>query len=445
MTANRRRLVIAGAAGRDFHDFNLLWRDDPSVEVVAFTAAQIPGIAGRRYPSVLAGRLYPDGIPIVPEDELEAVCRAHAVDDVVFAYSDLTHGQVMHLAARAAAAGAGFVLPGARATMLASHRPVIAVTAVRTGSGKSQLARFIGERLSSRGLRVAALRHPMPYGDLAAQAVQRFATAADLDAADTTLEEREEYEPWIERGLIIHAGIDYAAILAAAEAEADIILWDGGNNDTPFILPDLHIVLTDALRPGHETGYWPGEANLRMAGLVVVAKADAARPADVEAVRAACARANPRAVIVRGGSPVRLDDPEAVRGRRAIVVDDGPTLTHGGMKWGAGDVAARDAGAEIVDPRPHADPAIAAVFAAFPHLGPVLPAMGYGREQSAALARTIAASGAEIVVAGTPVDLARLLGLALPVVRARYDFADLDAPAGVWAAVERLLAGRRTG
>jgi len=445
MTANRRRLVIAGAAGRDFHDFNLLWRDDPSVEVVAFTATQIPGIAGRRYPSVLAGRLYPDGIPIVPEDELEAVCRAHAVDDVVFAYSDLTHGQVMHLAARAAAAGAGFVLPGARATMLASHRPVIAVTAVRTGSGKSQLARFIGERLSSRGLRVAALRHPMPYGDLAAQAVQRFATAADLDAADTTLEEREEYEPWIERGLTIHAGVDYAAILAAAEAEADIILWDGGNNDTPFILPDLHIVLADALRPGHETAYWPGEANLRMAGLVVVAKADAARPADVEAVRAACARANPRAVIVRGGSPVRLDDPEAVRGRRAIVVDDGPTLTHGGMKWGAGYVAARDAGAQIVDPRPHADPAIAAVFAAFPHLGPVLPAMGYGREQVAALARTIAASGAEIVVAGTPVDLARLLGLALPVVRARYDFADLDAPAGVWAAVERLLAGRRTG
>jgi len=413
--------------------------------VVTFTAAQIPGIAGRRYPPQLAGPLYPDGIAILPEDELEAICRAHTIDDVVFAYSDLTHTQVMHLAARAAAGGAGFVLPGARATMLASRRPVVAVTAVRTGSGKSQLSRFIGAKLAARRLRVAALRHPMPYGDLAAQAVQRFATSADLDAADTTIEGREEYEPWIERGIAIHAGVDYVAILAAAEADADIIIWDGGNNDTPFIVPDLHVVLADALRAGHETCCWPGEANLRMADLIVIAKADAAGAEDVEAVRAACAAANPRAAIVRGGSPVTLDDAAAVAGPRTIVVDDGPTLTHGGMAWSAGYVAARAAGVDIVDPRAHADPAIAEVFDAFPHIGPVLPAMGYSLEQTAALGRTIVASGAEVVVAGTPVDLARDLRLALPVVRARCEFADLDAPGGVWAAVEQLLAARGYG
>jgi predicted GTPase len=296
--------------------------------------------------------------------------------------------------------------------------------------------------IARRGLKVAVLRHPMPYGDLARQAVQRFATPADLDAANVTIEEREEYEPWIEAGIAVHAGVDYAAILAAAESEADILVWDGGNNDTPFLRPDLHIVLADALRPGHETFYWPGEANLRMADVVVIAKCDAAKPADIEAVRLACRQAAPGAKILRGGSPIRLDNPDGIRGRSVVVVDDGPTLTHGGMPWGAGYVAAQATGARIVDPRPHAVGEMAAVFAAYPHIGPVLPAMGYSPAQIESLASSIRSAGAELVIAGTPVDLARLLDNEFPVVRARYDFADLDEPDGLWAEVERLIAAK---
>jgi predicted GTPase len=427
----------------------MLYRDDPAQRagngrVVAFTAAQIPGIAGRRYPASLAGPVYPDGIPIHDEADLERVCRELAATTVMFAYSDVPHAAVLHAASRAAAAGCDFILAGPGRTMLASVKPVIAVCAVRTGCGKSQTTRHLARHLADVGLRPAVLRHPMPYGDLAAQAVQRFAASADLDAADGTLEEREEYEPYLELGLAVFAGVDYGAILAAAEREADIVLWDGGNNDLPFVRPDLHVTLVDALRPGHETAYWPGEVNLRRADIVVVAKSDAAPADDLATIRGNIAAANPAATIVAAASPVRLDDPGAVRGRRVVVVDDGPTLTHGGMTFGAGHVAAVAAGAaEIVDPRPFAAPAIAALYARYPHLGPVLPAMGYSAEQRHALAETIAACGAEIVVAGTPIDLARDLALALPVVRARYEYADAGEPA-LWPLVEAFLRARGT-
>jgi predicted GTPase len=429
MTESRNRIVILGAAGRDFHDFNVVFRADASVEVVAFTATQIPGIAGRRYPPALAGPLYANGIPIIAEDDLESFCRDRAVDTVVFAYSDVPHAQVMHLASRALALGADFRIIGPGRSMLGAHRPVIAVSAVRTGCGKSQTARWISERLRAAGLRVAALRHPMPYGDLAAQTVQRFATIADLAAAECTIEEREEYEPHIAAGGVVFAGVDYAAILAAAEREADVILWDGGNNDFPFIRPDLHIVLVDALRPDQADTHHPGEATLRMADVIVVNKVDAAAPGDVEAAVASAARVNPEAAMVRAASPVRLDDADAVRGRRALVVEDGPTITHGGMAHGAGHVAALAAGAaEIVDPRPAADPAIAAVYARFPHIGKVLPAMGYGADQLAALAATIDAAAADVVVSASPVDLAALITSAKPIVRARYDYRDTETP-----------------
>ena len=440
-----RRIVILGAAGRDFHDFNVLYRDDPAAQVVAFTATQIPGIDDRRYPAALAGARYPDGIPILPEDDLDEICRREAVTDVVFAYSDVSHGHVIHLAARAQAVGANFVLPSPRATMLKAKVPVIAVTAVRTGCGKSQVSRWLAGQLAERGLRAVAVRHPMPYGDLARQAVQRFASEQDMNDADCTLEEREEYEPYVERGMAIYAGVDYGAILERAEREADILLWDGGNNDTPFYVPDLHIVLADALRPGHETAFYPGETNLRMADIVIVAKSDVADAADVAAVQAAVARANPDAVVVRGGSPVTLDDAAAVRGKRVLVVDDGPTLTHGGMAYGAGYVAAQAAGAAaIVDPRPSAAPALRKVFDAFPHLGNVLPAMGYGAAQMRALAESIENSPADVVVAGTPIDLARDLGLKVPVVRARYAYRDMDAP-GLGGALESFLRARGLG
>ena len=441
--ATGNRIVIMGAAGRDFHNFNMLYRIDATARVVAFTAAQIPGIAGRRYPPELAGPAYPDGIPIADEADLEAVCRAHDATTVMFAYSDVPYADVLHAASRAAAAGCDFVLAGPARTMLTAAKPVIAVCAVRTGCGKSQTTRYLARRLVERSLRPAVLRHPMPYGDLAAQAVQRFAAPADLDAADCTIEEREEYEPYLELGLPVFAGVDYGAILAAAETEADIILWDGGNNDLPFVRPDLHIVLADALRPGHETAYWPGESNLRMADIVILAKADIADAAALATVRRNAVAANPAATIVAGASPVRLDDPDAVRGRRVLVVDDGPTLTHGGMPYGAGYVAAMAAGAsEILDPRGFAT--IAALYASYPHLGPVLPAMGYSAGQRRDLAATIAASGADTVVAGTPIDLARVLDLAVPVVRARYDYADAGEPA-LWPLVESFLHDRGLG
>ncbi len=423
-----RRVLILGAAGRDFHNFNLVFRDDPAVEVIAFTAAQIPGIAGRRYPPELAGPRYPEGIPILDEAELEALCRQQRIDEVVFAYSDVPHAQVMHLASKALAAGADFTLLGPARTQIRAKVPVVAVSAVRTGCGKSQTARYLSGLLKARGMRVAVIRHPMPYGDLARQAVQRFATRADLDTAECTVEEREEYEPHLACGNVVFAGVDYARIVSAAEGEADLILWDGGNNDFPFVRPDLHIVLVDPLRPGHETTHHPGEAVLRMADVIIVAKSDAAQPADVRRVAEAARAINPRASIIRAASPVRLDDAHAVHGHRVLVVEDGPTLTHGGMPWGAGHVAALQAGAEIVDPRPYAGPAIRALYTRYPHIGDVLPATGYSREQLEALRQTINATPADVVVSATPIDLAALIQVHKPVVRARYEFAEVESP-----------------
>ncbi|MBW8271258.1 cyclic 2,3-diphosphoglycerate synthase [Caldovatus sp. SYSU G05006] len=434
-----------GAAGRDFHNFNVVYRDDPGSEVVAFTAAQIPGIAGRRYPPELAGPLYPDGIPIVEEAELPRLVRETGANRVVFAYSDVSHLDVMHRASVALAAGADFALLGPERTMLRVAVPVIAVCATRTGCGKSQVTRWLAARLRARGLRVGVVRHPMPYGDLARQAVQRFARFEDLDAAACTIEEREEYEPHIARGTTVYAGVDYARVLALAAGEQDLLLWDGGNNDFPFVRPDLLVTLADALRPGQEATHHPGETVLRMADIVVVAKANAAPEADVRRVAEAVRTLNPRAAVLRGASVVRLDDPAAVRGRRVLVVEDGPTLTHGGMPHGAGYAAARAAGAaEIVDPRASAAPEIAAVFAAWPHLGPVLPAMGYDAAQRRGLEETIARSAAEVVVSATPADLARLLRPARPLVRVRYEFEEMDEP-GLGAAVDAFLARKGLG
>lgn len=445
MTA-RRRVVVLGAAGRDFHDFNVVYRDDPTREVLAFTGAQIPGIAGRRYPPELAGPLYPAGIPIHDEAELPDLLR-QGVDTVVFAYSDVSHAHVMRLGAIALAGGADFTLPGPRRTMLPARLPVIAVCAVRTGCGKSQTTRHLAAHLRARGLRVGVVRHPMPYGDLVRQVAQRFATLAELDAAGCTVEEREEYEPHITAGGVVHVGVDTARVLARVEAESDVILWDGGNNDFPFIRPDLLIVLADALRPGHVEGWHPGEAVLRMADIVLVAKANAAPVHDVHRVMEAVHRLNPGAALLRAGSRIRLDDAAAVRGRRVLVVEDGPTLTHGGMPHGAGHAAAVAAGAaKLVDPRPVAAPEIAAVYAAFPHLGPVLPAMGYGAAQLHDLSETIARSGAELVVSGTPADLSRLIAPGLPIIRVRYEYEELETPslaARVDAFLDRRLAPRR--
>jgi predicted GTPase len=427
--AHPQRIVIAGAAGRDFHNFNVVYRGDPSVAVVAFTAAQIPGIAPRRYPPSLAGARYPDGIPIVGEAELEALCGAQAVDEVVFAYSDVAHEYVMHLASRALAAGADFLLLGPKRTMLTSSLPVIAITAVRTGCGKSPVARWLSRRLREKGRRVAVLRHPMPYGDLDRQRVQRFASMADLDAARCTTEEREEYEPHIAVGNIVFAGVDYAEILAAAEAEADLIVWDGGNNDFPFVRPDLLITLADALRPHQVATHHPGETVARMADVFVINKADAAPPADVKLLIAQLQAVNASAPVVLAASPVRLDDPSAVTGRRVLIVEDGPTITHGGMAYGAGYVAAKAAGAaEIVDPRASATEEVRSIFEACPHIGTVLPAFGYQEAQLRGLEQTINGANADVVVAATPVDLVRLLHLDKKVVRASYEFAEMQEP-----------------
>ncbi|HTZ78087.1 MAG TPA: cyclic 2,3-diphosphoglycerate synthase [Stellaceae bacterium] len=435
-----RRVVILGAAGRDFHNFNVVFRDDPAVTVVAFTAAQIPGIANRRYPAELAGPRYPLGIPIEDEARLEAICAEHGVNEVVFAYSDVLHAQVMHLASRALAVGADFTLLGPDRTMLRASRPVIAITAVRTGCGKSQISRWLSRRLREAGRRVAVLRHPMPYGDLVAERVQRFASGADLDAARCSLEEREEYEPHLALGNLVFAGVDYAAILALAEAEADIIVWDGGNNDFPFIRPDLHIVLADALRPTQIATHHPGETVARMADVAVVNKVDAASAPAVQLAIRELRHVNPGARILRAASPVRLDDPNAVRGRRVIVVEDGPSLTHGGISHGAGYEAARAGGAAtIVDPRPVAAPLIAEVYRTYPHIGTVLPAVGYSAAQLAALEATLNAAAAEVVVAATPVDLSRLIRVNKPLVRARYEFAEAEEP-GLGAVIDRFLA-----
>jgi predicted GTPase len=430
LSMERKRVVIAGAAGRDFHNFNLVYRGRDDVEVVAFTATQIPNIDGRVYPAALAGEQYPDGIPIVAEDELEAVIVEHEAEEVVFSYSDVTHEHVMHIGSRALAAGAAFQLLSPRETMLTSAKPVVAVCAVRTGSGKSQTTRYVAGLLRTAGKRVAVLRHPMPYGDLSKQVVQRFASYEDLDAADCTIEEREEYEPHLNEGNLVFAGIDYAAILDAAEQEADVILWDGGNNDTPFVKPDLHLVVVDPHRPGHELRYHPGETNLRMADVCVVNKVDSAPPEGVEAVLASIREHNPLARVVLAASPFQVDgDAGEIAGKRVLAIEDGPTLTHGEMTYGAAVLAAKEHGAaSLVDPRPFAVGSIAETFATYPHVGALLPAMGYGREQMQELRETIARSDAELVLIGTPIDLRRLIELDKPALRVTYRLQELEQP-----------------
>ena len=427
--AARRRIIIMGAAGRDFHNFNVVYRDDPAIEVLAFTAAQIPGIGGRTYPPALAGTLYPHGIPIVAEAQLEALCRTEAVDQVVFAYSDVPHADVMHAASRALAAGADFILLGPKRTMLHASVPVIAVCATRTGCGKSSISRWIARRLRDRGNRTVVIRHPMPYGNLAKERVQRFASLADLDAAQCTAEEREEYEPHISAGNVVLAGVDYADILRAAESEADVIVWDGGNNDFPFVKPDLHIAVADALRPKQVATHHPGEAVARMADVLVVNKVDAASTHDVETAVRELRAVNAAAPIVRAASPIRLDDASLVKGRRALVIEDGPTITHGGMAYGAGYVAALAAGAaEIVDPRPWIAGGLLKTYEAFPHIGTVLPALGYNPAQLQDLEQTINAVDADIIVSASPIDLGHLLCIKKPIVRARYEFAEAGEP-----------------
>ncbi len=421
------RIVILGAAGRDFHHFNMAYRGDPGVEVMAFTATQIPDIEGRRYPAELAGDGYPDGIPIEAEDDLEAIIRERQVDRVVFAYSDVSHAHVMHLAARAVAAGASFELPAT--PMLESIRPVVAVTAVRTGAGKSPTSRRVLEILAGNDRKVAVVRHPMPYGDLGRQRVQRFASYGDLAEHDATIEEREEYERYLEMGSPVFAGVDYEAVLRWAEDDADVVIWDGGNNDLPFIRPDVHICVVDPLRPGHELGYWPGEANLRAAGVVIVNKIDSAAAEAVDEVLANVAAANPGATVLRARSRISLADPDAVAGKRVLVIEDGPTITHGEMAFGAGTVAAQTFGAaELIDPRPAAVRSIAEVYVRYPHIGAVLPAMGYGDRQIADLRDTIMRAEPEVVLVATPIDLARLLDLDVPAVRVAYDLDVIGQP-----------------
>lgn len=431
-------VIIMGAAGRDFHNFNTYFRDNPDYRVVAFTATQIPNIEGRRYPPSLAGTLYPDGIPIYPEAELDDLIQKYAVDQVVFAYSDVPHEYVMHKASQVLVAGADFRLMGRRATTLVSKKPVVAVCAVRTGCGKSQTTRHVCDLLQALGHRVVAIRHPMPYGDLAAQAVQRFATYADLDHHRCTIEEREEYEPHIDRGVIVYAGVDYEAILRQAEEEADVIVWDGGNNDLPFYRPDLFITVADPHRAGHELRYHPGEANLRAADVVVINKMDTAGPEGVAQVRADIAQVNPQATVVDAASPIFVEDPAAIRGKRVLVIEDGPTLTHGEMTYGAGVVAARKFGAaELVDPRPFAVRSIAATFEKYPHIGPLLPAMGYGDAQIRDLEETINHSDCDLVLSATPIDLRRVLKVEKPMDRVRYELQVIGQPT-----LEEILAQR---
>jgi predicted GTPase len=425
----RTRIVIAGAAGRDFHNFNVAYRNRADVEVVAFTATQIPNIDGRLYPPELAGPLYPAGIPIATEDQLDALIQTHEVDVVVFAYSDVTHEHVMHVASRALAEGASFELLSPRETMLVGTKPCVAVCAVRTGAGKSQTTRRVAELLHESGKRVAVIRHPMPYGDLARQAVQRFERYEDLDEADATIEEREEYEPHLAAGNLVFAGVDYAAILAEAERDADVIVWDGGNNDTPFVRPDLHVVVVDPHRPGHELRYHPGETNLRMADVCVVNKVDSAPQEGIDTVLRSI-RDYTGASVILAASPIYVEgDAELIRGKRVLAVEDGPTLTHGEMAYGAAVLAAKQHGAaELVDPRPFAVGSIAETFRRHPHVGALLPAMGYGRRQVDELRETIARSGAELVLIGTPIDLRRLLDLEQPALRVSYRLEEVGEP-----------------
>jgi len=426
----RTRVLIAGAAGRDFHNFNLVYRDRPDYEVVAFTATQIPNIDGRRYPAELAGSLYPEGIPILPESALEQLVHEHEIDSVVFAYSDVTHEHVMHIGSRVLAAGASFHLISPHDTMLVTPKPSVAICAVRTGSGKSATTRKVAAIFREAGKRVAVLRHPMPYGDLAAQAVQRFERYDDLDAADATIEEREEYEPHLAEGNLVFAGIDYERILRAAEREADVILWDGGNNDTPFVKPDLHIVVVDPHRPGHELRYHPGETNLRMADVCVVNKIDSAPQEGIDAVLSSIHEHNPDARVVLAASPFEVEgDAEQIRGKRVLAIEDGPTLTHGEMTYGAAVLAAKQHGAAaLVDPRPFAVRSIAETFEQYPNVGQLLPAMGYGRKQMEDLRETIARSDADLVLIGTPIDLRRLIELDKPALRVTYRLQEMGEP-----------------
>jgi predicted GTPase len=426
----RTKVLIAGAAGRDFHNFNVVYRDRDEYDVVAFTATQIPDIAGRVYPPLLAGELYPDGIPIRPEAELADLIREHDIDEVVFAYSDVTHEHVMHVASKALAAGAGFRLLSPHDTALTSSKPVVAICAVRTGSGKSQTTRRVAQLLRDDGKRVAVLRHPMPYGDLTKQVVQRFASYEDLNAAEPTIEEREEYEPHLAEGNLVFAGIDYAAILEAAEREADVIVWDGGNNDTPFIRPNLHLVVVDPHRPGHELRYHPGETNLRMAHACVVNKVDSADQSGIDAVLESIRTVNPEATIVLANSPIHVEENGTkIAGKRVLAIEDGPTLTHGEMTYGAAVLAAKAHGAaELVDPRPHAVGSIAATFAEYPHVSGLLPAMGYGRKQMEDLAETIKRSDPDLVLIGTPIDLRRLIDFEVPALRVTYRLEEVGEP-----------------
>ncbi len=422
-------VIIMGAAGRDFHNFNVYFRDNPAYQVVAFTATQIPNIEGRVYPALLAGSLYPQGIPIYPEDELPRLVQEHQANQVIFAYSDVSHETVMNKASLVLARGADFRMLGPQATMLESSKPVVAVCAVRTGSGKSQTTRAVAGILKAMGQRVVVVRHPMPYGDLTRQIVQRFAEYEDLERNNTTIEEREEYEPHLTRGTIVYAGVDYEKILRRAEEEADIVLWDGGNNDFPFFKPDLLIVVADPHRPGHELTYYPGETNLRMADVVIINKIDTASAENIHRVRGNVRAVNPKATVIEAASPIFVDDPGAIRGHRVLVVEDGPTLTHGDMAYGAGVVAARKYGAsEIIDPRPYAVGSIKETFAKYPSTGPVLPAMGYTEEQRKELEETINSTPADLVLIATPIDLRRIINIQPPTDRVRYELQEIGQP-----------------
>ena len=423
---DRIRTLIMGAAGRDFHNFNTVFRDDDKYEVVAFTATQIPNIDGRLYPPSLAGGLYPDGIPIYDEADLDKLIKEENIDQVIFAYSDVSNQYIMNMSSRVNASGAQFSLMGSEQTMVKSTKPVVAICAVRTGSGKSQTTRKVAEVLKEMGKKVAVIRHPMPYGDLAAQAVQRFANYDDLDKHQVTIEEREEYEPHIARGNVVYAGVDYEAILRKAEEEADVIIWDGGNNDMPFYKPDIMFVVTDPHRAGHELTYYPGATCLRMADVVIINKVNTADRDDIETVRKNIKSVNPDATIIEANSPVTADDPALIKDKRVLVVEDGPTLTHGGMKYGAGVVAAEEAGAEeLVDPREYAVGTIKDTFDSYPEIGILLPAMGYGEQQIRDLEETINAVDCDVVIIGTPIDLTKLIKIQKPVVRVTYELEEI--------------------
>jgi predicted GTPase len=426
---DRQRVIIMGAAGRDFHNFNVFFRGNAAYEVVAFTATQIPNIEGRQYPPELSGELYPKGIPIHPETDLIPLISEEKIDQVIFAYSDISHEYVMHKASEVLAAGADFRIMGTAATEVKSTKPVISICAARTGSGKSQTSRRVAEVLRQIGRSVAVIRHPMPYGDLAKQAVQRFATYEDLERHDCTIEEREEYEPHLDQEIIVFAGVDYEAILRHAEQEVDVIVWDGGNNDLPFYYSDLHIVVVDPHRPGHERRYHPGEANVIAADVLVINKIDTADMEGIQTVHANLRELNPQAIVIEAASPIYVDDPEAIRGKRVLVVEDGPTLTHGEMAYGAGWIAARRFGAsEIVDPRPFAVGSILDTYAKYPTTGNVLPAMGYGDAQMKELGKTIENADVDLVIIGTPIDLRRLLKIKKPSQRVRYELQEIGRP-----------------